>query len=312
MPTSSTPRTLVLWNTRAGGALQAAVVRRLLESLRNVVVYETKSNLDAAARARTAGDEKFERVVAAGGDGTVNAVVNSLVAVGSKVSLGILPMGTANDFALTLAMPDDLTRAAEICLGETTRRIDVVEVEANDTLRYFLNVAAGGNSDHVTRCLNDELKERWGALCYIRGAIEILGDLSSYHAKVRFDEEDEPIEIDLWNVIIANGRTNAGHLMVAPRANPEDGLLDVVLIRNGTTKDLAGLMARFLASDYLDSPQVLFRQARQVAICSEPPLRYSFDGETVDQQPTVFRCLPEAIEMVVGPDYTPTPGIPLA
>ncbi|WP_164102929.1 diacylglycerol/lipid kinase family protein [Candidatus Laterigemmans baculatus] len=312
MPISSTPRTLVLWNPRAGRAHEAGSVRRLLESLRNVVVHEAASNDDAAARAAEAADEGFERVVAAGGDGTVNAIAGSIVASGSSVSLAILPMGTANDFALTLAMPDDLTRAAELCLMDSTRRLDVVEVETRSSLRYFLNVAAGGNSDQVTRCLNDELKERWGALCYIRGAIDILGDLSSYHASVRFDEEDQPIEIDLWNVIIANGRTNAGHLMVAPRANPEDGLLDVVLIRNGTTKDLAGLMARFIASDYLDSPQVLFRQARQVVINSQPPLRYSFDGEAVEQQPTLFRALPGALEMVVGPEYTatsPGPGV---
>lgn len=308
MQAASPPRTLVLWNSRAGRAAEAAEAHALFQSFRNVVVHETQSNREAGDLAQTAAQQEFNRVVAAGGDGTVNAVVNGLVKGGADVSLAVLPIGTANDFALTLGMPEELTQAAEICLAGETRRLDVVEFQTKDSSRYFANVAAGGNSDHVTRCLTSELKERWGAFCYLRGAIEVLGDLATYQARVRFDDSDEVLELGLWNVIIANGRTNAGHLAVAPRANPEDGLIDVILIRDGTTADLAGVMARFLTSDYLDSPQVHFRQVRCVAIHSTPPMGYSFDGEAIDQEPILFRCVPGALAMVTGPAYVSDPA----
>lgn len=306
MQTPSPPRTLVLWNSRAGRAADATEAHALFHSFRNVVLHETQSNQEAGELAQKAAQQGFHRVVAAGGDGTVNAVVNGLVAGSGGVSLAVLPIGTANDFALTLAMPDDLTEAAEICLAGAMRRIDVVEYRTQNLSRYFANVAAGGNSDHVTRCLTSEIKERWGAFCYLRGAIEVLGDLDTYHAHVQFDD-DEVLELDLWNVIIANGRTNAGHLAVAPRANPEDGLIDVILIRDGTATDLAGIVARFLTSDYLDSPQVLFRQVRRVAIRSTPPMGYSLDGEAIDEEPVAFRCVPGALEMVIGPEYVSDP-----
>lgn len=306
MDTASPPRSLVLWNSRAGRAADAVEAHALFHSFRNVVVHETQSNAEAGELARTAAEQGFQRVVSAGGDGTLNAAVNGLIEGGGKVSLAVMPIGTANDFALTLAMPDELTEAAEVCLFGATRRIDAVECQSPSESRYFANVAAGGNSDHVTRCLTSEIKERWGAFCYLRGAIDVLADLEIYHAQVRFDD-DEEFEMDLWNVIIANGRTNAGHLPVAPRANPEDGLIDVILIRDGTAADLAGIMARFLTSDYLDSPQVLFRQVRRVGIRSTPPMGYSLDGEAIDKEPIAFRCLPGAVEMVIGPAYIADP-----
>lgn len=306
MATASPPRTLVLWNSQAGRADDAAEAHALFRSFRDVVVHETQSNREAGELAKSAAKHGFERLVSAGGDGTVNAAVNGLLEGGGNVSLAVMPIGTANDFAFTLAMPDDLTEAADICLFGATRRIDVVECQTRTASRYYANVAAGGNSDQVTRCLTSEIKERWGAFCYLRGAIDVLADLEIYHAQVQFDDDD-PFEINLWNVIVANGRTNAGHLAVAPRANPEDGLLDVILIRDGTAADLAGIMARFLTSDYLDSPHVLFRQVRQVAIRSTPPMGYSLDGEAIDEEPIAFRCHPEALEMVTGPEYVADP-----
>ena len=183
----------------------------------------------------------------------------------------------------------------------------MVEVRTENQQRCFANAAAGGNSDRVTEALTDELKQTWGPLCYLRGAIGVLADLESYEVALTFDDE-EPFTIKLWNIIIANGRTNAGHLQVAPRASIEDGLLDVVLIRDGMIVDRATLTMQFALSDYLESDQIVYRQVRALEMRSQPPMRISIGGEPIDEQPVVFRAKHRALRMVVGPGYSTEPA----
>ncbi|MCA9266125.1 MAG: diacylglycerol kinase family lipid kinase [Planctomycetales bacterium] len=301
-------RRLVLWNPASGQAESAAAVRGKLEKTPGVVLVETKSRDDAYERARRGTDEGFTHVIAAGGDGTVNAIVNGLMSNAHRPTFSILPIGTANDFAMTLAIPSDLERALDGLLHGDQRPMDVIEIKTEGQHRWFANVAAGGNSDEVTRRLTDDMKRTWGPFCYIRGALGVVADLESYGVEVSFDEE--PYEShSLWNVIIANGRTNAGHLEVAPRSNPEDGLLDVILIRDGDLIDLTSLAVRFAVADYLASDQVIYRQARSVSIRSQPRLRFSLDGEPISEQPVEFTAIKHALTMSVGPEYVAVPDV---
>ena len=302
------PKTLVLFNPNSGRADAANVIRRHLADQPQVTIYETSSSDDAVRSARQAVHEGVQLIVAAGGDGTVNSVANGIVTgvdeVGKAVdvTMGIVPLGTANDFALTLGIPDDLGQATSLLVLGESRYVDLVEVQTENQRRCFANVAAGGNSDRVTEALTDELKQTWGPLCYLRGAIGVLADLESYEVALTFDDE-EPFTIKLWNIIIANGRTNAGHLQVAPRASIEDGLLDVILIRDGTIMDLVSLTTQFALSDYLESDQIVYRQVRSLEMASQPPMRFSIDGEPIDEQPVVFRSKHRALRTIVGPSF---------
>jgi len=130
----------------------------------------------------------------------------------------------------------------------------------------------------------------------------VLTDLTSFQATISFDGEPS-FDLAVWNVIIANGRTNAGRLVLAPQASLEDGLMDVVLIRDGTVLDLASLASQFVLSDYLQSEQVVFRQVKTLSIVSDPPIRFSVDGEPVEDPPREFRVLPQALSVIVGDDY---------
>lgn len=291
--------TLVLWNPKSGQAGDVRELHDWLSEQREVVVHETRSHADATEHAATAADKGFQRVVAAGGDGAVNAAVNGLCESSGDVSLAILPTGTANDFAQTLGIPADLQAAAQLALRGRASPIDLVQIQCDGHRTCFANVASGGNSEHVSQCMTPEMKQEWGAFCYLRGAMGVVNDLATYHARVQFDDEP-PFELALWNVIIANGRYNAGHLEVAPRAYVDDGLFDVVLIRDGTVLDLVALMARFVATDYLDAPQVLFRQVRSLQIESKPPMHYSLDGEAWEHRPTRFQCIRGAVSAVIG------------
>jgi len=188
-------------------------------------VVELTSSTDLPAEVALATDEGCETVIAAGGDGTVNAAVNALMMIetGRRPKLAIIPLGTANDFAGTLQISDDIDSVVNSLDQGRYEWIDVVQIEATGFKSYYANIAAGGNSVRVSEQSTDAIKETWGAFCYIRGSFGVLGNLETYHLVA--DLGDERIEVDSWGVLVANGRTTAGHIAVAPLASPSDGLI---------------------------------------------------------------------------------------
>jgi len=240
-------------------------------------------------------------VVAAGGDGTINAIVNALMGFDfdQRPALAIVPLGSANDFAGTLGIPDEVALAAELIFRTTAVPTDVVRASNGSFVRYFANVAAGGNCVRVSESLTGELKSRWGALSYIRGALDVLPDMITYRVSMRCDGE-EFADLNSWAVLIANGRTNAGRIEVAPKASPVDGLMDVILIRDGTIADMIQIVANNLLGDFLASEQVVFRQAKSLVLESTPPMRFTLDGEVIDEFPNQFDVMRGAIKMHRG------------
>ena len=166
-------------------------------------------------------------IVAAGGDGTLNEVVNGIAPWADRIEIGLVPLGTGNDFARTLALPNSIDDCLDILRMGQTRAIDLVRV-TSDQIRYFVNVSAGGFSGTVNEKLTPEIKQTWGPLAYLRSAAEALPELRAYRTTVVLDEEP-PLVVDLYNAIVANGRFVAGGTEVAPEAAVDDGLLDLVL-----------------------------------------------------------------------------------
>lgn len=294
--------TLVIWNPNAGSTEQAAAIRQKLIDHPDVTIYEPTSATDAQAKVKIACEQGIKLIVAAGGDGTVNSVINGLSTAPNDVILGVLPLGTANDWCASLAIPNDPDLAWETLQNRHVQAIDVIELETESQTTRFANIATGGNSHRVTEAITAEMKERWGALCYIRGAVSILNDLKSFDTVISIDG-GAPQQFSAWNLLVANGKTSAGRVEVAPQARLDDGLLDLVIIQSGTMIDLADLSARYLFDDYIESDQVIYRQARHIALNSQPPVKFSLDGDIVDEQPIAFRCLPAALNVIVGEEF---------
>ena len=185
-----------------------------------------------AARAISEG---CDYIIAAGGDGTLNEVVNGIGRSSRIVRLGLLPLGTGNDFARCLRLPSSVDENIEILRAGKTKAIDMVKV-TSDRVRYFVNVSAGGFSGMVDEKLTSRMKKTWGPLAYLRSAAAAFSDLHSYRTRVRFGTR-APQSYDLYNVIVANGRYIAGGWPIAPKANPSDGLLDVILIKKAPPAD---------------------------------------------------------------------------
>lgn len=301
-----TLKALVVYNQASGRSEQNAdrlsvfqtEGSRLVEFSRQTCLKEVIQN---------AVNDGFETVIAAGGDGTVNAVVNALMSVdaATRPAMAILPLGTANDFASTLGIALDIDIAISQLNPANCIPIDVVRISADGFERYYANVAAGGNSVRVTEEMTAEMKTRWGAFCYLRGAIPVLADLQSYHIELECDGEILEGQ-DSWAVLVANGRTNAGGIVVAPSASPHDGLMDVIVIRNGTVLDIMAIVGNAILGDYLASEQVIHRQVKQLKLRSEPGMRFSLDGEVIDEEPVEFNLVPGAIRMFVGDTFMKT------
>lgn len=256
----------------------------------------TKDPGEATKLARDAANDGFEFVIAAGGDGTLNEVVNGVAAHLDRVSVGLIPLGTGNDFARMLDLPDSVAACLEVVARGHVRKIDLVRV-TSDQVRYCLNVSAGGFSGVVDEKLTADIKKSWGPLAYLRCAAEALPELRAYRTEILLDDAT-PLDLDLYNVIVANGRYVAGGTAVAPEASIDDGLLDIVLVPENSAGDIALVAAQIALGTHLDSEGVVFRRAAKISVKSTPGMWFNVDGELVGNAPAVFEVLPRALQFL--------------
>jgi len=295
---------IVIANEKSGksSAFEAILEEMERDDLTQIVRLNREVDLNEAVR-KAVVDDECRLVVAAGGDGTVNVVVNAIMCLPAEFRprLAIVPIGTANDFAGTLLISDDPQEVVDSMYEGEFVPIDVVRIRAGEFERFFANVAAGGNSVEVSESMTDDIKAMWGPLCYLRGAFGVLGAMKTFQIRATLD--DEVLEVDSWGVLVANGRTNAGRFVIAPLASPTDGLLDVVIIRNGDMLDMIEIASKTLFSSLLESQQIIFRQVRKLQLQSTPGMRFTLDGEVIDEVPIEFNVVPGAIEMLVGAQF---------
>src|SRR5437764_3409453 len=289
-------RTCVILNPIAGAVKRVAATQERLRRLDAERFCISQQPGDAEKFAREASN--FDMIVTAGGDGTLNEVVNGIAQTGCNAALAVFPLGTGNDFARTLGVPSVLDSAIEQIMAGRTRAVDLVRV-TSDSVRYFINVSSGGFSGVVDEKLTPEMKRTWGPLAYLRSAAAAFSELRGYATRVALDDA-EALELDLYNVVVANGRYVAGGIPIAPEAGLTDGLLDIVLLPERGPAELAILAAQILVGKHLSSDAIIFRSAKKIAISSRPGVWFNVDGELIGNEPATFELLPGALRCVVG------------
>ena len=223
----------------------------------------------------------------------------------SRTRLAFIPLGTGNDLCRTLGIPLDPVEALSVLDMGRMRKIDVMRVEGGYS-GFAVNAATGGLSGRVAADVTAEMKAFWGPFAYLRGAAGPVAERAAYRLSLRFD--DGPPEVfEALNIVVANARTAAGGFTVAPTANLEDGLLDVVIVRASDFLDLSVIAAHLMAGDYLADANVLHRVARKVEIESDPPMPFSIDGEVAEGPRFAFSIVPRALRVLVGPTYHSDP-----
>jgi diacylglycerol kinase (ATP) len=290
----------------SGGRYEPEELHRELEGY-DLEWITTQSPGDATEAAR---EWRDGLLIVVGGDGTISEVVNGFGQAGflEAVTLAILPAGTGNDLAATLSIPDDPDEAAAVLRQNRVRTLDVVRVRSEGIgEQFFINVATGGMGAEVSGAADGEMKKRWGNLSYLRASLEVAREYEAKEVTLTLDGAVRKLRA--VNLAIGNCRYAGSGWLAAPRANPEDGLLDLVVIEDVGVQEVLKLAPTVLAdSDYLNKVGVFFARAKKIRVESSPgSLEFTVDGEVIGDEPAVFTVIPQALKVIVGPGYVPEP-----
>jgi len=287
-------RLILNGKTAANDALKAAVGRQRKAGHR-IEVRVTWEKGDARRFVAEAG--MVDLVIAAGGDGTLNEVVHGLMGLSedSRPILGIVPLGTANDFAFACDIPRDPAKALALCMKGEAATIDVGK--AND--RWFINAASSGFGAEITATTSPELKRLLGPAAYtLMGAILAI---NLHHYQGRLILPDREITGTGPVAIVGNGRQTGGGLQVAPRARLDDGLLDVLVVRHISPTALLAA-ARELQQLPSDGEYISYWQTPWLEVHPEEPLPVNLDGEPLSFTTVRYEVVPKAIQLIVPPN----------
>lgn len=293
------PRALLLVNkrSRSGGDGVEPALTVLREG--GVTLVEPKPDADFGDAIR-ANRDHCDRVIAGGGDGTLNRIAPALLETG--LPLGVLPMGTGNDLARTLALPLDLAEAARVIVAGKLRDIDLGEING----RPFFNVASLGLSVTVANRLDPMIKRRFGRLGYVLTSLRVMATARPF--SVVIDDGATKVRALTYQVAIGNGRYYGGGNAIHHAAEIDDGTLHLYSLELGSVWKLAAI-GPFFRGGYQD----IFKEVRTIhsdtfEIRTSRPRSVNADGEIVTKTPARVRILRNAARVYV-PEETATPLI---
>jgi diacylglycerol kinase (ATP) len=250
--------------------------------------------------ARAAVDGGATLVVAVGGDGTLNEVVNGIAT--RDVELATIPLGTGMDFGRTYDLPRKFDGAVRAVLDGVPRTIDAGRVryrawDGTERERWFANVGSVGMSGAVAQRANGMSKALGGRVTFFYALTRVFLEWENTEVTVTFDDGERRGK--LHDVIVANGVWHGGGMMLAPDARPDDGLLDVVLIGDVSKLDFVTTAPKLYKGKHLGHPKVEALRTARVSVDSPEHLPIELDGEQVGTTPASFEVVPGALRVRV-------------
>lgn len=255
--------------------------RARVESIaKGSLICATSRAGEAEALARHAAYEGFEKIVAAGGDGTINEVVNGLA--GSSASLGLLPIGTMNVFATELGLPShDLGFCWEIIQGEHRRLVDLPSANG----KYFVQLAGVGLDAQVVKETSFRLKRSFGPLSYLISAAQI----AARQPPRLFLESENSSVVEGSFVLVGNGRFYGGPFPFFKHAIIDDGLFDVIAFRQLGYLEIIKYLQDVVFSSEIRVPEIEYFQTRRLRVTSDREVPVELDGELLGNCPVEFQ-----------------------
>jgi YegS/Rv2252/BmrU family lipid kinase len=283
--------TIVILNPTAGSPEHVRSWQERVESLAgDCPVRITAHSGEAEALARRAAKEGFARIVAAGGDGTVSQVANGLT--GSNATLGVLPMGTVNVFAMELGLPVyNLKRCWDIIEDTNVRLVDLPSANG----KYFVQLAGVGLDAQVVKETSLAFKRSFGPLSYLISAAQIA---ARQPPKLFIESEHTSLEEGSF-VLIGNGRLYGGPFPFFKHAIIDDGLFDVVVFTRLGYLEIVKYLQDVVFSSDIKVPEIEYFQTRQLRITSEKDVPLELDGELAGNCPVDFRIREKALRVLV-------------
>jgi len=269
---------------------------RLREHVGVMDIVLTIAEGDASRAARAAVDDGYDQLFVAGGDGTLNEVING---VGSSpagfdaVTLGVIPLGTGNDFATALGVPTDVEGAIEALVHGVPIAVDVGQL--ND--RYFINVSAGGFIADVSDAVDPRLKTVAGKLAYLIGGAQIL--LTYEPVATRVEAPNRPDDrLELTTFAVCNSRLIGGGQLIAPDAVIDDGLLDVCLIESMPTLEFVALLSRVANGEHVSDDRVAYFRTPEAVLTFDRTIKVNTDGQVLEASVCRYRIHPGAVRFL--------------
>ena len=289
-------RALLLVNPRARRGAEGAeeVATGLREAGLDLVVEPSDDPAACPDLIRRHAPE-VDRVIVAGGDGSINLAVQVLMEVG--LPLAVIPAGTANNLARTLGLPLDLPGATAVAAGSHRRAVDLGRVNG----RWFCTTASIGLSVQITEELSPEAKRRWGPVAYVLTAVRVLRRSHPFHADITWDGEHRHTRT--VQIVVGNGRHYGAALAVAPDAAIDDARLDLYSLEINHWWELVKLAPFLKRGTHVHRQEVEALRARAFDIRTRRPMPVDLDGELGAETPARFEVVPRALEV-----FVPAPG----
>lgn len=287
-------RIVLITNPIAGGSSRTRIdLLEWAELLRGhrleIVAPATPEETQAVVRQAVA--EGVDRVLAAGGDGTVNVVTAGLA--GTDVPLGILPMGTVNVLAREFGIPLDATEALQIALTGQPRRVDLGMANGQP----FTLMAGMGFDAKVVHEVIPSLKELFGPLAYVTAGLQALVHYKPSQFHLCVDGID--LSLPAWLVIVGNAGSYTYQFAMAPDARMDDGMLDICLFAERTALDRITQIGAAMIGQHVHHPNVSYLRARRLRVEADPPVPLQLDGDAAGTSPVDISIRPAALSIIV-------------
>lgn len=274
----------IVHGARAGRADLRHLVSWVRGRGHHVEVHPTWEEGDASWLAGSAADRGADTVVAVGGDGTLNEVVNGLD--GRDTPLGVVPLGTANDFARQIGVPPDLDHAMDVVLQRPPIRMDTASLNG----RRFVNVSTGGIGAETTSETSAQAKASLGTLAYAITGLRKVAGLTPYRA--RFEADELELSAEFLVFAVGNARTTGAGTLLAPHASVTDGYLDATIIESIPRREFAQMMMKVKRGDHVATPGVHYARVRSLRIECRDPISVNVDGENLHLRRLEYRVRP--------------------
>lgn len=291
-------RARIIYNPTSGREAFKKHLPEVLEKLEKAgfeaSCHATTGAGDATKAAIEAVEREFDIVIACGGDGTLNEVVAGISQCEKRPKLGLIPMGTTNDFARAVHIPRNVEDAIEIIIKGDTIPVDVGLV--NDD-KYFINIAAGGRITELTYEVPSKMKTMLGQMAYYLKAVEMIPSIKATHMNIKIDGEE--FEGNAMMFLCALTNSVGGFEKLAPDASINDGLFTVLILKECSIADFIRLASLALRGEHLNDPNVIYRKASKVEVTTHDTVHLNLDGEYGGDAPATFRNLKRHIEVFI-------------
>ncbi|ATP41949.1 diacylglycerol kinase [Solibacillus sp. R5-41] len=294
-------RARIIYNPTSGRETFKKHLPEVLEKL-EIAGYETSCHAttgagDATKATIDAVNRQFDIVIAVGGDGTLNEVVSGVSQCENRPKIGLIPMGTTNDFARAVHIPRKIDEALDIIIAGETIPVDVGILNEE---RYFINIAAGGRITELTYEVPSKMKTMLGQLAYYLKGIEMIPSIKATQMTIEMDDE----VFDGNAMMFLCGLTNSvgGFEKIAPDATINDGLFTVMILKECNIADFVRIASLALRGEHLNDERLIYRKASRVKVTSEAEVHLNLDGEYGGDAPAVFQNLKRHIEVFVPID----------